>query len=93
MVASGAYPELVVADWRSYASGVSGWYADDHVHLVRNGAWATADYISRWIAYLVGNPCPVPWTAGGATDDPCPSPDDALTSAGGPPDLRGLYGL
>ena len=87
------FPDLVVADWRSYAAGSSGWYADDRVHLATLGVWATADYFSRWIAHVSRLPCPVPWTTGAALDDPCPSPDAYSIATSSTPNLRGLYGL
>jgi hypothetical protein len=92
LAASGDYPELQIADWRSYAATSSGWYAGDRVHLQGLGAWATADYISRWVAHATHRPCPVPWTPGGAIDEVCPDPD--LTAAAfGTPNLRALYGF
>jgi hypothetical protein len=93
IAASGAYPELVVADWRTYAERSTDWYATDRVHLVRNGAWATADYVTRWINHLVGSPCPVPWRPDAPIVDPCPDPDESAAALGIAPDLRGLYGL
>ncbi len=90
LAASGAYPELQVADWRTYAASSSGWYAGDRVHLQGAGAWATADYVSRWVAHATHRPCPMPWVPGAAVDDPCPDPD-ATAAAIGTPDLRGLY--
>lgn len=93
MAASGSYPELVVADWRAYAASSDGWYASDRVHLVRNGGWATADFVSRWVAHIVRRPCPMSWRAGVAVDDPCPAPEDAAAALGTLPDLVRLYGL
>lgn len=92
LAASGAWPELQVADWRTYAAASSGWYASDRVHLQGGGAWATADYVSRWVAAATHRPCPVPWTPGGPLDDPCPDPDTAAAQLG-LPNLRALYGF
>jgi hypothetical protein len=92
LAASGNYPELEIADWRTYASSSTGWYAGDRVHMQGAGAWATADFISRWVAHATHRPCPQPWTPGGVIDDPCPDPD-ATAAAIGTPDLRGLYGF
>jgi hypothetical protein len=89
---SGAWPELVIADWRTYAANSSGWYSGDRVHLQGGGAWATADYVTRWVASALHRPCPQPWIPGGAIDDRCPSPD-VTASQRGAPDLRGLYGF
>ncbi len=89
---SGAWPELVLADWRAYAASSSGWYSGDRVHLQGAGAWATADYVARWVASALHRPCPQPWTPGGAIDERCPAPD-AVAIERGTPDLRGLYGF
>ncbi len=89
---SGAWPELEIADWRTYAAGSSGWYAADRVHLQGTGAWATADYIARWVARVTHGPCPQPWLPGETAADRCPSPDETA-AARGTPDLRGLYGF
>lgn len=86
------YPDLVVADWRAYAASSNGWYAADRVHLASTGVWATADYISRWVATVAHLPCPVPWTPGGPVDDPCSSPDE-FAALNGTPALRSLYGF
>ncbi len=89
---SGAWPELVIADWRAYAASSSGWYASDRVHLQGAGAWATADYVTRWVAAALHRPCPQPWAPGGSTDDRCPSPD-VVAAERGTPDLRGIHGF
>jgi hypothetical protein len=93
LASNGELPELVIADWRTYASTTSGWYASDRVHLQGTGAWATADYISRWVAHVVRRPCAMPWVAGGTIDDPCPNPDQHAAAQGGVPQLRALYGF
>ena len=89
---SGAWPELVIADWRTYAATSSGWYSGDRVHLQGGGAWATADYAARWVASALHRPCPQPWAPGETVDERCPSPDVAASQRG-TPDLRGLYGF
>ncbi|MGB8861642.1 MAG: SGNH/GDSL hydrolase family protein [Ilumatobacteraceae bacterium] len=92
LAGSTAFPDLVVADWRTYAANTSGWYAADRVHLATAGVWATADYISRWVANTNHLVCPMPWTVGGSRPDPCPSPDDTFVQTGAPPGLQALYG-
>jgi len=89
---SGAWPELVIADWRAYAAASSGWYSADRVHLQGAGAWATADYVSRWVASALHRPCPQPWIPGDDLDEQCPSPD-SVAAGRGAPDVSGLYGL
>jgi hypothetical protein len=93
MSASGGFDDLIVADWRTYAAPSHGWYADDRLHLLGAGAWATADYISRWVAAVQHLPCARPWSAGGTVDDPCPSPDAFAAATGSLPDLGRLYGF
>jgi hypothetical protein len=92
MAGSTAFPDLEVAEWRAYAADSSGWYAADRVHLATTGVWATADYITRWVAHTMRLPCPVAWTVGGELDDRCPTPDDSLAANGAHPDLKALYG-
>jgi hypothetical protein len=86
-VASGAYPDVFVADWRSYTETVRQWFGSDGIHYQPIGAFGAADYISRWITYLFKVPCPKPMTVGGPTDNPCASPDETP-----PPDVLALYG-
>lgn len=99
-VASGRYPDVVIADWFEYTKSPdveSEWLSKDGIHLTQNGAFAVADYISRTIAHLEGKPCPMPWTtenrtsenpsADGLTDTPCPAPDQHAPVA----DIRSLY--
>jgi hypothetical protein len=74
-VGSGAYPDVVVADWRSYTAGRPEWFNSDQVHYRPLAAWAVADYLSRLKAHLHGRPCPLGVAPGVAGDDPCPDPD------------------
>lgn len=57
-MASGAYPELIVADWNTYTAGSTGWLTADGVHLTVAGARAAAEYTSRKLAALERRPCP-----------------------------------
>ena len=87
LAASGDYPELVIADWASYAGDRPEWFAHDGIHLRRAGPFAAGDYISRKVAHLDGRACPQPEAVGEAPPDPCPDPD--LT--GPVTDIDGLY--
>ena len=73
-IASGKYPELVLADWRTYSQTRTDWVAADGVHLTPAGARAAAEYTSRKLASLHRRPCPPgiggPVTAGGWCADP-----------------------
>jgi hypothetical protein len=72
--ASGAYPELVLADWHSYTISRRDWLTADGVHFTQSGARAAAEYTSRVLAALERRPCPVglggATTAGGWCADP-----------------------
>jgi hypothetical protein len=86
-VASGAYPDVFIANWRDYTASVRSWFVSDGIHYQPAGALGSADYISRWITHLFLEPCPKPMTVGGPIENPCPSPDGQP-----PPDVRALYG-
>ncbi|MGH9134284.1 MAG: GDSL-type esterase/lipase family protein [Ilumatobacteraceae bacterium] len=86
-VASGAFPDVVLADWHSYTENTSGWLAGDGIHLTLAGSYGAADYISRVLAHLQDRACPMPWVVGGQVDDPCPDPDTHAPVA----DIMSLY--
>lgn len=75
LIATGDYPEVMVADWANYANAHSAWFSSDGIHLSRTGIWAAADYISRKMAFIELRPCPVPTTPGQPVQNPCPDPD------------------
>lgn len=87
LAGSGQYPELIVADWATYAADRPEWFASDGIHLRQAGPWAAGDYVSRKMAFLDGRACPVPLAAGAQAQDPCPDPDAAAPSV----DLHALY--
>ena len=87
LVASGAYPDVIIADWNSYTASVGDWISPDGIHLRPTGALGLADYISRYIAHLEGRSCPQPWEVGGSTAGVCPNPDEH----GPPADVVTLY--
>ena len=86
-VASGAFPDVVVADWFRYAAVTQGWYTRDDIHLSQTGAFGVADYISRKVAFVIGQPCPMPREPGQPVETPCPDPD----TVGPVPDVVALY--
>ncbi len=86
-VASGAYPDVLLARWFPHISIGSDWIADDGIHLTRTGALGVADYISRWVAHAEGLPCPKPRSPGGTIEVVCSNPDAQAPIA----DIRGLY--
>lgn len=81
------YPDVVVADWATYARDRPEWFSNDGIHLRIDGPWAAADYISRKLAFLDGRVCPMPSRAGDTSTGACPDPDAAPPSV----DLRSLY--
>jgi hypothetical protein len=87
MLASGQYPELVIADWADYARDRPEWFSSDGIHMRPLGAYAAADYITRKMAALEGRACPNPPAPGAPIEDPCPDPD--ITGAVN--DIPGLY--
>jgi hypothetical protein len=86
-VASGAYPDVLLAKWYPHATTDGGWITRDGIHLTLDGAFGVADYISRWIAYVEAQPCPVPALPGGAIAPTCANPDTQPQIA----DVRDLY--
>jgi hypothetical protein len=86
-VASGAYPDVTIANWRDYTASVRNWFVSDGIHYQPLGALGAADYLSRWIATLFSEPCPQPYAPGGTIESPCTAPDGHT-----PPDVAALYG-
>lgn len=74
-IASGAFPDVVLLDWNAYTANRTDWFTADGVHFTIRGAYGAADYIARAVASQNGEPCPAPWTVGGAIEVPCSSPD------------------
>jgi hypothetical protein len=87
LVASGAYPDVVIADWFHYATAQVDWFNKDDIHLSPTGATGVADYISRKVAFTASLPCPMPREPGLAAEVPCPDPD----VSGPVPDVAALY--
>jgi hypothetical protein len=86
-LAGGAFPDVVIADWFTYASTSPNWFHKDDIHLSPTGATGVADYISRKVAFTASLPCPMPREPGIPTEVPCPGPD-----ASGPvTDVVALY--
>ena len=87
LLATGDYPDVVLADWGGYSAGLVEWFTTDGVHHRAVGAWAAADYLTRKMAFLEGRACPFPTAPGRAPDDPCPDPDVTGPVA----DIEALY--
>lgn len=87
LLATGDYPDVVLADWGAYTAGQTSWFVTDGVHYRSLGAWAAADYLTRKMAFLDNRPCPVPTAPDLEPENPCPDPD----LAGPVTDLRAIY--
>lgn len=86
-LATGGYPDVVVADFNIYTRFMWHWFITDALHYTQTGAWGVADYLTRKLAHLDGRACPVPVAPGAEVQNPCPDPD-----ATGPiADIGALY--
>jgi hypothetical protein len=74
-LATGIYPDVVLADWDAYTADRPQWFAADGVHFGPVAAWAAADYLSRKMAFIERRSCPAPESPSAAPIDPCPDPD------------------
>lgn len=75
LIASGRYPDVVLADWGAYSSTKTAWFTTDGVHHRATGAWGAADYLSRKMAFLNDRSCPVPVAPEASNPPKCPDPD------------------
>ena len=74
-VASGSYPELVLADWHTYTLSRAWWLTADGVHLTPSGALAAARYVSWTLAAFERRPCPSGLGGASTAGGWCASPD------------------
>jgi hypothetical protein len=74
-VASGLYPELTLADWKTYTTNRSWWLTPDGVHLTSSGARAAAEYTSRLLAATERRSCPGVVGGAAAPGGWCAHPD------------------
>jgi hypothetical protein len=81
-LATGAYPEVFVADFNTYTRSVSEWFVADGLHYRQLGAWGAADYLTRKMAFLDKRSCPFPFVPSQVTLSPCPDPDTTGPPAG-----------
>ena len=87
LLATGDYPEVVLADWGGYTAEMSEWFVTDGVHYRQIGAWGASDYLSRKMAFLDGRACPFGVEPGAEPQNPCPDPDVTGPIA----DIEALY--
>jgi hypothetical protein len=73
--ASGRYPELLIADWRTYSFVQGSWFTSDGVHFTESGARAAAEYVSRKLAAIERRPCPAAVRGSSSPGGWCADPD------------------
>ena len=74
-VASGRYPDVVLADWNAYTATRPDWLGPDGVHVTTIGAQAAGAYVSRTLAFLDRRACPAGLGGAVAPGGWCASPD------------------
>ncbi len=87
LLATGDYPDVVLADWGAYTADRPEWFVTDGVHYRQIGAWGASDYLSRKMAFLEGRACPMPRHPSQPVENPCPDPDVTGPVA----DIEALY--
>lgn len=87
LLATGDYPDVVLADWGAYTADLSEWFVTDGVHYRQIGAWGASDYLSRKMAFLDGRACPIGVDPDAVPQNPCPDPDVTGPVA----DIEALY--
>jgi hypothetical protein len=75
-------------EWSAVVRQAPHWTDADGIHLDRPGGSAAADFISRAVAHVTGQACPVPQVPGGSRVTPCPDPGTMP-----PVDVAALYGI
>ncbi|MDW3216192.1 MAG: peptidoglycan-binding protein [Ilumatobacteraceae bacterium] len=87
LLATGDFPDVVLADWGGYTAELSHWFVTDGVHYRQIGAWGASDYLSRKMAFLDGRACPFAVDPSREPENPCPDPDVTGPVA----DIEALY--
>ena len=90
-VASGAFPDVQVWNYDLYTRNAQSWFAFDGVHQRVAGSLGAADWISRHLAHMDDQPCPMPYQPGQLIETQCSNPD-GLPAVFGLPNVIGLYG-
>jgi hypothetical protein len=80
--------DVFAMEWGLIVRHAPFWVYPDGIHLDRYGGHGNADFISRAVAHVTGQPCPMPVVLGGSTTGTCPDP-----SLGPPVDIAALYGV
>jgi len=87
LLATGNYPDVILADWGGYTADRVEWFVTDGVHYRAVGTWAASDYLTRKMAFIEGRTCPVPIAPQAEPQSPCPDPDVTGPIA----DIEALY--
>jgi hypothetical protein len=83
-----ASDDVQAFEWSALVRQSPHWVYADGIHLDRQGGSAAADFISRAVAHVTGQPCPMPQVVGGTNDGVCPDPGTMP-----PIDVAALYGV
>lgn len=82
------HDELFVAEWSEIARERTEWVHYDGIHFTDDGSYGNADFMSRSVAHVTGQSCPLPYVVGTATSGVCADPGSVPS-----PDVRALYGF
>ena len=85
---AGANVDVYAMEWSRIVRQVPFWLYSDGIHLDWYGGHGAADFMSRAVAHVTGQPCPMPQVPGGSTRGVCPDPGFMP-----PVDIAGLYGV
>jgi len=80
--------DVYAMEWSQVVRQVPFWLYFDGIHLDKYGGHGAADFISRAVAHVTGQSCPMPQVPGGSTNGVCPDPGFMPAV-----DIAGLYGL
>ena len=80
--------DMTAIEWSRVTRQVPFWLYSDGLHLDKYGGHGAADFISRAIAHIVGQRCPMPQFPGAPIHGVCPDPGYQP-----PVDIAGLYGI
>jgi len=71
---AGVEPDVTLVEWGEIVRPRPDFLDPDGIHLRRGGGFALADAISRSVAHVTGQPCPMPEVPGAPVPNPCPNP-------------------
>lgn len=80
--------DMVAMEWSAIGRQVPFWFDFDGIHLQKYGGHGVADFISRAVAHVSGQRCPMPQEPWGSVAGVCPNP-----SSMAPVDIARLYGV